>query len=276
MRKRQRLDTDMLRRGLVSSRAEAQTMITCGRVRVGRSVAIKSSTLVSPSESVHIVGEPPRYVSRGGVKLEHAIKAFGICVEGSRVIDVGSSTGGFTDCLLQHGAKEVVAVDVGRNQLHERLRADPRVKLYERTDVRDIDIAAIGGSAPLVTADLSFISLRKVMCDLRRLATTGVVLLVKPQFEAGKLEADRAKGVIRDPKIHKQAVANVVEAVAASGMRFVQITTSPVKGAAGNTEFFIHAHVSGSSVNANHASASQAISDASQANALTFGDFTAF
>lgn len=248
MRKRQRLDTDMLRRGLVSSRTEAQAMITCGRVRVGRSVALKSSTLVSPSEPVHIVGEPPRYVSRGGAKLEHAIKMFGIYVEGLRAIDVGSSTGGFTDCLLQHGANEVVAIDVGRNQLHEHLRADPRVKLYERTDVRDINISAIGGPAPLLTADLSFISLRKVMCDLRQLATTDVVLLVKPQFEAGKLEADRAKGVIRDPKIHKQAVTNVAEAIAVSGMRFVQTTTSPVTGAAGNTEFFIHADASGSIV----------------------------
>ena len=156
---------------------------------------------------------------------------------------MGASTGGFTDCLLQHGAAAVVSIDVGRNQLHERLRADPRVASFERTDVRAVDTAAIGGPAPLVVADLSFISLRLVASDLVRLATADIVALVKPQFEAGRAEADRARGVIRDPEVWRRALQDVCRAIVGAGAAIMGVMVSPVTGTEGNVEFLLHARV---------------------------------
>ena len=197
---RRRLDTEMVRRGMAASRGEAQRLIDQRRVTVGGAPAVKAARLVHSGEAVEVAGDPPRYVSRGGHKLEAALATFGIDPAGRRAIDVGASTGGFTDCLLQHGASAVAAVDVGRNQLHERLRADPRVASLERTDVRGVDAAALGGSAELVVADVSFISLRLIAGDLHcGWPPPTSSLLVKPQFEAGKADADRGRGVIRDP-----------------------------------------------------------------------------
>lgn len=233
----------MVRRRLAPSRAAAQRLIAGGRVRVGGAVAAKPARLVAPGEAVAVAAEGPRYVSRGGLKLEAALAGFGIDPAGRRAIDVGASTGGFTDCLLRHGAAEVATIDVGRNQLHERLRADPRVVWTERADVRAVDAAAVGGPADLVVADLSFISLRKVAADLFRLASGDLVALVKPQFEAGRAEADRGRGVIKDPGVRRRAVLDVCDGLEAAGAAIMGIMASPVTGAEGNAEFFVHADV---------------------------------
>ena len=207
-------------------------------------MADKPSRLVDPSEPVVVAGDPPRYVSRGGHKLEAALARFDVDPAGLRAIDAGASTGGFTDCLLQHGAASVVAIDVGRNQLHERLRADPRVTSLERTDVRRVDADAIGGPAPLVVADLSFISLRPVAADLRRLATADLIALVKPQFESGRAEADRGRGVIRDPDLWRGALLGACSALLGAGAAIMGVMVSPITGAEGNVEFLVHAHTS--------------------------------
>ncbi len=240
---RRRLDTELVRRGLAASRGEARRLIDQRRVTVGGAPAHKAARLVHAGEAVEVAGDPPRYVSRGGHKLEAALDRFGIDPSGCRAIDIGASTGGFTDCLLQHGATAVTAVDVGRNQLHERLRADPRVASLERTDVRGLDTSAVGGPAELVTADVSFISLRLIAADLRRLATADIVVLVKPQFEAGKADADRAKGVIRDPEVWRRALAGVCRAVVDAGAAIMGVMVSPLAGAEGNVEFLLHARV---------------------------------
>lgn len=245
--RRRRLDTELVRRDMAASRGEAQRLIEQRRVTVGGAPAAKAARLVHAGEAVVVAGDRPRYVSRGGHKLEAALVGFGVAPAGLRAIDVGASTGGFTDCLLQHGAAAVVAIDVGRNQLHERLRADPRVDSFERTDVRGVDAAAIGGPAPLVAADVSFISLRLVAADLCRLATADIVALVKPQFEAGRAEADRGRGVIRDPEVWRRALGGVWRAVVDAGAAIMGVMVSPVTGAQGNVEFLLHADVRGGS-----------------------------
>lgn len=242
---RRRLDAELVRRHLAPSRARARELIEAGAVTVGGAPAGKPARLVGTGEPIVVAGPPARFVSRGGEKLEAALDTFGVEVAGRRVIDVGSSTGGFTDCLLQRGARTVVAVDVGRNQLHERLRADTRVDVHERTNVRHVDAEVLGGPAELLTADLSFISLRTVAPDLRRLlADDGeLVVLVKPQFEAGKAEADRGRGVIRDPAIWRRALDSVATAVAGSGTAIMGVMPSPITGGDGNVEFLLHARV---------------------------------
>lgn len=183
-------------------------------------------------------------MSRGGDKLEAALDAFGIDPRLQRVIDVGASTGGFTDCLLQRGAARVAAVDVGSNQVHERLRADQRVQCLERTDVRRLDPAVVGGPAPLVVADVSFISLRLIVAELCRLSSSDVVVLVKPQFEAGKTEADRGRGVIRDPEVWRKALRDVIAAFEGADGALRGVLASPLLGARGNVEFFVYVSVS--------------------------------
>lgn len=188
-------------------------------------------------------GPPPRFVSRGGDKLDAALERFDVAVAGRRAIDVGASTGGFTDCLLQRGADPVVAVDVGYGQLHERLRADERVRNHERTTVRRLDPATVGGPAGLVVADLSFISLRTVVDDLLRLAAPGadLVLLVKPQFEAGREEAARGRGVIAAPEVWRRVLHEVGDALVDRGAAIMDAMVSPIRGADGNVEFLLHA-----------------------------------
>jgi len=182
-------------------------------------------------------------VSRGGEKLESALTGFGADVAGERCLDVGASTGGFTDCLLQRGASEVVAVDVGYGQLHERLRADPRVVVHERTNVRELTAGALGAPAPLVVADLSFISLRTVLPNVVALAAPAadLVLLVKPQFEAGREEASRGRGVITDPEVWRRVLTEVAGALEREGAAIMGVMTSPLTGADGNVELLLHA-----------------------------------
>lgn len=204
-------------------------------------VAEKAARLVDPAEPITLAGPPPRFVSRGGEKLDAALERFGIDVEGRRCLDAGASTGGFTDCLLQRGATEVVAVDVGFGQLHERLRADPRVRSLERTNIRSLGPAEIGGPVATTVADLSFISLRTVLAALLAVTAVGgdLVLLVKPQFEAARQEASRGKGVIRDPAVWRRVLEEVRSAGSAQGASMMEAMVSPLTGADGNVEFVV-------------------------------------
>lgn len=240
---RRRLDAELVRRELTTSRTEAQALIAANRVLVNGSVADKPARQVAPGDALVIDGPPPRFVGRGAEKLDHALDVFGIDVAGLRALDAGASTGGFTDCLLQRGADHVVALDVGHGQLHERLRADTRVTNLERHNVRHVDTAQIGGAVDLVVGDLSFISLRLVIPILTTLCQPGspMVLLVKPQFEAGRQEVDRGRGIITDPAIHDRVRAEVDAALVAAGCEVVGWTDSPITGADGNREFLVHA-----------------------------------
>ncbi len=232
-----------MRRGLVDSRAAAADLINAGHVLAGGAVADKASRLVGPGEPVEVVGAGRRFVSRGGDKLEAALVGFGVDPTGLRALDAGASTGGFTDCLLQHGAASVVAVDVGRGQIHERLRADSRVVVRERTDLRAFSVAEGGGDLfDVVVADLSFISLRTVAEPLLALARPGadVVVLVKPQFEAGRREASRGRGVIRDPEVWRQTLLGAIGALESAGSTMMGIMASPLRGTDGNVEFLVH------------------------------------
>jgi 23S rRNA (cytidine1920-2'-O)/16S rRNA (cytidine1409-2'-O)-methyltransferase len=220
-------------------------VIDAGRVTVGGAPADKASRQVAPHEAVVVAGDPPRFVSRAGEKLAAALDRFGIDPAGARALDAGASTGGFTDCLLQRGARRVVAVDVGYGQLHERLRADDRVEVHERRNVRDLHAGDLGDPFPLVVADLSFISLRTVLPNLVALAAPGadLVLLVKPQFEAGRQHADRDGGVIRDPDVWRRVLEDVVRALAHHGAAIIGAMVSPITGAQGNVEFLLHARI---------------------------------
>jgi 23S rRNA (cytidine1920-2'-O)/16S rRNA (cytidine1409-2'-O)-methyltransferase len=234
-----------VRRGLASNRQQARVAIESGRVLVAGAPADKSARLVSPAEAVVLQGPPPRYVSRGGAKLEAALERFAVDVAERRALDAGASTGGFTDCLLQRGAASVVAVDVGHGQLDARLRNDPRVTVLERTHVRNLDEETVpGGPVDVVTADLSFISLTAVAPVLvGPVVVSGgdVVVLVKPQFEAGRAQVSRGRGVVRDPETWRQAIATVASALGAAGAAIMGAMASPVTGTAGNTEFLLHA-----------------------------------
>ena len=241
MSARRRLDLELVRRGLVEGRTAAREVIEAGRVTVDGALADKPSRLVDPGQAVVLAGPPPRYVSRGGRKLEAALAGFGLDPTGLAAVDVGSSTGGFTDCLLQHGAASVVALDVGRGQLHQRLRDDERVSVHERTNVRGVEMADLGGPFDLLVGDLSFISLRTVLADLVRLVVDGasMVLLVKPQFEAGKAEVDRGSGVVRDPEVWATVLADVDGSVRGHGAAIMEGMPSPITGADGNVEFLV-------------------------------------
>ena len=244
MARRLRLDADMVRRGLVASRAEAARAIEANSVLVNGAVADKSSRLVDPADAV-VVQRRSRFVSRGGEKLDAALDSFEIDVTGMRALDAGASTGGFTDCLLQRGAAHVVALDVGHGQLHPKIRADPRVTVFERFHVLDVTADAIGGDVDLVVADLSFISLVRVLSPLIAVCRTNgqLVLLVKPQFEAGRAEVDRGSGVIRDPAIHQRVCDEVSAALVERGCEVVGWIDSPITGAQGNREFLVHARI---------------------------------
>ena len=243
MAPRRRLDAELVRRALTSSRTEAQALIDADRVLVNGSVADKASRQVAAGDAIVVVGPPARFVGRGAEKLDHALDEFGMDVSGLRVLDAGASTGGFTDCVLQRGAAEVVALDVGHGQLHERLRADPRVVVLERCNVRHVDVDTIGGTVDVVVADLSFISLTLVIPTLTQLCQPGspMVLLVKPQFEAGRRDVDRGRGVITDTSIHARVREQIEVALAEAGCEVRAWTESPITGADGNVEFLVHA-----------------------------------
>lgn len=230
----------MVRRGLVRSRSEAQHLITSGRVLLAGGRIPKPSTTVGQAEAITIV-PGPRFVSRGGDKLAAALEHFPVKVEGVRALDVGASTGGFTDCLLSLGANEVVAVDRGSGQFDRKLSAHESVTVLEGVDIRDLDPEAIGGPFSLVVADLSFISLCSVARHLARVTTPGgdAVILVKPQFEVGRLAIGR--GVVRDPILQAEAVAKAKACLGEAELDTVGEMTSPLLGQRGNQEFFVWA-----------------------------------
>ena len=193
-----------------------------------------------------VSGPPARFVGRGGDKLDAALDRFAIDVRGAMALDAGASTGGFTDCLLQRGASRVVAVDVGRGQLHERLRADDRVVGLEQTNVRTASLDDLGGEPfAVVVADLSFISLRAVASQLTAWTAPGgdLVVLVKPQFEAGRREVSRGRGVVRDPEVWRSVLEGAISALNAAGATMMGVMVSPLRGADGNVEFFVHLRV---------------------------------
>ena len=229
----------------MSSRDRAQAEIAAGRVLVRGVPATKAARLVGADDPLALEGPGPRFVSRGGEKLDAALERFSIDVTGRSALDAGASTGGFTDCLLQRGAVEVVAVDVGRGQLDIRLRRDPRVTARERTNVRHLTLADLGREErpfDVVVADLAFISLRTVAPALLGLTRPGgdLVVLVKPQFEAGRQQAGRERGVIRDPSVWAETLTGVLSTYADHGAGILGAMVSPLLGAQGNVEFLAH------------------------------------
>ena len=238
----QRLDVALVERGLCKSREQAQRAIMAGTVRVNEQPARKASDSIRDSDALAVAGGE-KFVSRGGHKLEHALEHFALEPRGLTAIDLGASTGGFTDCLLQHGAVKVFAVDVGHGQLAWKLRHDPRVVVMERTNARALSPAKFPppfGPVDLVVADCSFISLRKILPPavalLRPLGK--IIALIKPQFEAGKAEADKGAGVITDPAIHARVLRELREFVGAQpALHWLDEIESPLLGPAGNKEF---------------------------------------
>ena len=237
-----RVDQAMVERSLSPSREKAKRAIMAGLVRLNGRLVEKPSDLVLPSDTLDLTA-PEQFVSRGGLKLQHALDHFQLEVAGLTAIDVGASTGGFTDCLLQRGASRVYAIDVGQGQLAWKLRTDPRVVVMEKTNARSLSPASfIQPFTPLDLAvvDCSFISLRKVLPPVVALlkSSAKIVALIKPQFEAGKLEADKGAGVIRDPEVHNRVTRELQEFVNTSpSLRWRDSTPSPVLGPAGNKEF---------------------------------------
>jgi 23S rRNA (cytidine1920-2'-O)/16S rRNA (cytidine1409-2'-O)-methyltransferase len=247
-----RLDVLLVERGLAESRAKAQAMIMAGQVRIADQVALKPATAVPP-DSVLTVDSGPRFVSRGGEKLDAALEAFVLDVTGFVCADVGASTGGFTDCLLQRGAAKVYAIDVGKGILHWKLRNDPRVIVMEETNARFVE--SLPEPMSLVTVDASFISLKILLPVIKKWlaplsdsppifyenggSRRGVIALIKPQFEAGRKDVARGDGVIRDPEIHRQVLLDVLSYAQNEGFQIHGLIRSPLLGPKGNAEFLV-------------------------------------
>jgi len=239
---RRRIDAELVRRGLTSSRATASAAITDGRVTVNGAPVDRASRLVSPGDQLLVADDGIAFVARSGAKLDAVFERFDdVDATDLHAVDCGSSTGGFTECLLRRGARRVTAIDVGRHQLHERLRNDPRVAVYEQTDVRSVDVSAVGGPFPMLVADLSFISLLSVRDALLQLCQPEaiMVLLVKPQFEVGRVEAARARGVIRDADQRHEALNRIIDGFAERGCTRTRWMESPIAGGSGNVEFLL-------------------------------------
>lgn len=232
----QRLDQALVSRGLVPSRERAQEAIKAGMVLVGGRPATRSAQPVTEADELQVTGDPIGYVGRGGLKLEAALNEFFIDPAGQVCLDVGASTGGFTECLLRRGATQVYALDVGRNQLHPSLREDQRIVVMEETDIRSLD--ALPVAPTLVTVDVSFISLKHVLPPIGRLAAPGatVITLIKPQFEVGPGKVDR-RGIVRDPRLLGAAVEGVIESAIDLGWLPGRVIPSPIKGTEGNQEY---------------------------------------
>jgi len=238
---RVRLDQTLVERGLAPSRARAQSLILAGLVRVDGLLADKAGKAVAEGARVEVIGPDHPWVSRGGVKLAAALAAFDVDPSGKRCLDVGASTGGFTDVLLERGAVQVVALDVGRGQLDWKLRSDPRVVVIEGVNARLLAPEDVPGPFGVVTVDVSFISLRLVLPALLGVLAAGgdLVALVKPQFEAGRGQVGKG-GVVRDPEVREQAIVAVLEAAAALGLACLGRMPSPIAGPAGNVEELVH------------------------------------
>jgi 23S rRNA (cytidine1920-2'-O)/16S rRNA (cytidine1409-2'-O)-methyltransferase len=237
--KKIRLDQILVDRALYPSREQAQRAVMAGEVRIGEQVAQKPSLLISPDAIISTAGTP-RFVGRGGFKLEGALDFFEIDVRDQIAVDIGASTGGFTDCLLQRGAHKVYAIDVGHGQLAWKIRNDPRVTVFEKTNARTITPGLIGEFANICVIDVSFISLTLILPNAFQLVSaSGIVLsLIKPQFELERTEVGRG-GIVRDPSLHEKAKRKIARFIDAGGNEVVGFAPSPIAGTDGNREFFI-------------------------------------
>ena len=237
---KERLDAAVVARGLVSGRDRAKGLIMAGQVYVDGQKADKPGQQVDERNRIEVRGETLPYVSRGGLKLEKAMETFSLTLEGMTCADIGASTGGFTDCMLQKGASRVYAIDVGYGQLAWKLRSDPRVVNLERTNIRYVTEKEVPEPLDFLSVDVSFISLTLVLPVACRLLKDGckAVCLVKPQFEAGREKVGK-KGVVRDPATHRQVIRKVAEAAGELGLRPLGLTFSPVKGPEGNIEYLL-------------------------------------
>ncbi len=238
---KERLDVLLTERGLAPSREKAKAMIMEGTVFVGGQREDKAGTFFEKDVEIEVRGNTLRYVSRGGLKLEKAIKRFGIGLAGKTCMDIGASTGGFTDCMLQNGAKKVYAVDVGYGQLAWKLRQDGRVVCMEKTNIRYVTPDDIADTLDFASADVSFISLTKVLPAAKELlcADGEMVCLIKPQFEAGREKVGK-KGVVRDAKVHEEVIGRVIAFAAGIGFGVRHLDFSPIKGPEGNIEYLLH------------------------------------
>ena len=239
---RLRLDQLLVTRGLVPSRERARALILAGEVRVAGHPVTKAGTAVDIDAPVELMTPDHPYVGRGGLKLAHALDVFGIAVEGRRALDIGASTGGFTDVLLRRGATGVIALDVGHNQIDWKLRTDPRVVVIEGFNARHLTRASLPWAADIVTIDVSFISMRHILPAVPPVLNPDgdVIALVKPQFEAGRAEVTRGEGVITDPDVHTRVVDEIAVAGREVGLTRVGTIPSPVTGQKGNVEFLLH------------------------------------
>lgn len=239
--KKERIDRLLVRKGIVRSRERAQSLIMEGKVRAGGRIVDKAGTIVEEAVPVEICGEDLPYVSRGGMKLEGALRAFGVDPSGMKVIDVGASTGGFTDCVLQKGALKVYAVDVGYGQLAWKLQKDPRVISLEKRNVRYLKRAEVGEEVDLILIDTSFISVEKFLPHLLDFLKEGatIISLIKPQFEVGKGEVGKG-GVVKDPVLHQKVIERISRFCENLGLKVLGVVESPLPGPKGNKEFFMH------------------------------------
>jgi 23S rRNA (cytidine1920-2'-O)/16S rRNA (cytidine1409-2'-O)-methyltransferase len=237
-----RIDRLLVERGLAESRQKAQALILAGEVLVNDQKVEKCGVPVSLGSCVRLLGDRPKYVSRAGMKLEGALDGFGVDPAGKACLDIGASSGGFTDCLLRHGAERVIAVDVGTNQLDWRLRRDPRVSRLEKTNARYLRFEQTGTLCDLVTIDVSFISVTLILPVLPPLLKpeAEALVLVKPQFELGREQVGKG-GIVRDPHLHAQAVAKVSHSIQELGFTAIASAESVLPGAEGNREYFLHA-----------------------------------
>ena len=240
--RKMRLDRLLVDRGLAGSREKAQAMILAGGVLVDDQKIEKCGAAVAKSVTVRLLGEPAKYVGRGGLKLQGALEHFRIDPDGKICLDIGASTGGFTDCLLQKGAAKVFAVDVGTNQLDWKLRRDSRVVVLEKTNARHLAFETIGERVELATMDVSFISATLILPALPQFLETGadLLVLVKPQFEVGRQQVGKG-GIVHDSKLHQEAIAKVSRKVLELGFHHLACAESALAGAEGNREYFLHA-----------------------------------
>jgi len=247
--KKLRLDKLLLERQLVPSRQRAQALVLAGKVLVNGQKVDKSGTLIDAASEIRLLGDDLKYVGRGGLKLERALQHWKIDVRDRVCLDVGASTGGFTDCLLQHGAVRVIAIDTGQGQIAFQLRVDPRVRLLEKTNARHLTREQLGEEVDLIAMDVSFISAVLVLPpvfsaafpeDINKRAGRELIVLVKPQFEVGRDLVGKG-GIVRDPTAQQQAVEKVRDAVRALGSKSIDVIESPILGAEGNREFLLHA-----------------------------------
>jgi 23S rRNA (cytidine1920-2'-O)/16S rRNA (cytidine1409-2'-O)-methyltransferase len=238
-----RADQLLVTRALAPTRARAQALILAGKVYVGESRIDKAGAMLADDAGITVRGEVHPYVSRGGVKLAGALDTFGVDPRGKRCLDLGASTGGFTDCLLQRGAISVAAVDVGYGQLAHSLRSDPRVLVLERTNARSLEPEHIGGACDLVVVDASFIGLGKLASAIARNTRVGgeLVALVKPQFEVGRDEASKSRGVVRNPQVRARAIDAAVVDVREAGFEIIGTADCVIEGPKGNLEAFVYA-----------------------------------